>query len=1061
MDRFFRRNVLLFIATLFLFSCSENEPGMLTEDSWPSYMHDQRNSGISTEQLAFPLNSTWKRKLLYAPNPAWPAPAKQDFYNQKGKLEPLVTYDRAFHPIVVRGKLFIASSANNSITCFDANTGEKIWQFFTAGPNRNAPLWHLGNLYFGSDDGNLYCLEAENGNLIWKKRFGSGRKLVGNGRVIAATPIRTGVGAKGDTIYVASGLLPEENVSIHACDALSGESFWDQKLNDLAPQGYPVLSDSLWYVPNSRVQPLAFHLKTGRLNQKLRGLGGDYVSLQDGKLIYGINWQGEINARNFLKAAMTGYKVIGGDNRFYIASEFSLTAVDVKNYIDAFTKKEILENELKNTAKLIKENTGNYISQIDSLKKEIQKAKASEFLWQKELPKTFSMIKTSNAVIIGQQDLVVAFDANTGQEKWKMPVDGRAYGLAVCANKLYVSTDQGVLYCFGEKKEANEISEEADENYFSSAAGKDDAMKRARIIQQHLPRESGLLLVYNSEGGDLVHSLTQTCDYYILGIEEDEKKALKSINHLDEAGIYGVRTSIFQGKLDEIQLSDYLINVLVIDNKTSESELNSMAEEFARILSPSGGRLLIPREVSENDITKLMKASFDGYSLSATDEYWVIQRETLPGSGEWTHLYANPSNTVSTGDSYASDEVRPLWFGQPGPREMSDRHHRAPSPMFKNGILFIPKDNGVIAADAYNGTLLWKKDIPNFRRIKISRDAGNLALTNEYLYAVADNFCYALDVTTGKEHDVIRVPQIKRGYTNAHWGYLASEGDMLFGSGRKISAIFDQYSRLDWSEYSRLVTSDYLFGIDRKSGKTKWTYKGGAILNPTICLGEGQLFFIESMNDEALHDEDGLIQLNVLKKELNIVALNSETGEVIWKKAYDFHLLEHIMFGSYADGVLIMSGSGNKEGGLWYGNYAFEAKTGKLLWDQARKHMNWTNGSHGEQIHRAVIMDGTVFTEPFAFDLKTGIQKAEWKLQRNGHSCGTISGAGDALFFRGTNPSVCIPELTDQGSKLNSSTRPGCWINIIPAGGLLLIPEASSGCSCDFPLQMSIVYQPI
>ena len=38
--------------------------------------------------------------------------------------------------------------------------------------------------------------------------------------------------------------------------------------------------------------------------------------------------------------------------------------------------------------------------------------------------------------------------------------------------------------------------------------------------------------------------------------------------------------------------------------------------------------------------------------------------------------------------------------------------------------------------------------------------------------------------------------------------------------------------------------------------------------------------------------------------------------------------------------------------------------------------------------------------------------------------------------------------------------RPGCWINFIPAGGLLLMPEASAGCMCPFPNMCSVVFKP-
>jgi hypothetical protein len=28
--------------------------------------------------------------------------------------------------------------------------------------------------------------------------------------------------------------------------------------------------------------------------------------------------------------------------------------------------------------------------------------------------------------------------------------------------------------------------------------------------------------------------------------------------------------------------------------------------------------------------------------------------------------------------------------------------------------------------------------------------------------------------------------------------------------------------------------------------------------------------------------------------------------------------------------------------------------------------------------------------------------------------------------------------------------RPGCWINSLPVGGLVLVPDASAGCQCSY-----------
>ncbi|MFP6880171.1 MAG: hypothetical protein VCA34_04440, partial [Roseibacillus sp.] len=47
-----------------------------------------------------------------------------------------------------------------------------------------------------------------------------------------------------------------------------------------------------------------------------------------------------------------------------------------------------------------------------------------------------------------------------------------------------------------------------------------------------------------------------------------------------------------------------------------------------------------------------------------------------------------------------------------------------------------------------------------------------------------------------------------------------------------------------------------------------------------------------------------------------------------------------------------------------------------------------------------------------------------------------------------------------QQQKIANVSRPGCWINMIPASGLLLIPEGSSGCICSYPIQASMAFRP-
>jgi len=305
-----------------------------------------------------------------------------------------------------------------------------------------------------------------------------------------------------------------------------------------------------------------------------------------------------------------------------------------------------------------------------------------------------------------------------------------------------------------------------------------------------------------------------------------------------------------------------------------------------------------------------------------------------------------------------------------------------------------------------------------------------------------------------------------------YWGYIASLGGLLFGSGQKRDAAYTDVSKeadaeIQWGDFKRMVTSDYLFCLDRHSGQKRWTYKNGTIINPTIAGGGSRIYFVESRNRQALEDDDGKITLDILLGNgANLVALDLETGGTVWEQPSDLRMCQHIIYLSYANDTILIVGSKNREGYAWYYLYGFNAEDGKLLWQQ--NHPNnrpGTGGDHGEQIHHPAIVGDIVYAEPCAYDLRTGARvdtqgnRASWSMPRRS-GCGTMSASAFCLFYRDSNPSVYDLRRGGGLGKLTHVNRPGCWINIIPAGGLILIPEGSSGCTCSYPLQTSIALTP-
>ena len=111
---------------------------------------------------------------------------------------------------VAEKALLFGSSRNDSLTALDTETGVEKWRFYADSPVRLAPAVWAGKVYFGSDDGSLYCLDVADGRLLWKRRASpSSRKVLGEtAGSFRFGPVRGGpVVADGQAFYFAAGRL--------------------------------------------------------------------------------------------------------------------------------------------------------------------------------------------------------------------------------------------------------------------------------------------------------------------------------------------------------------------------------------------------------------------------------------------------------------------------------------------------------------------------------------------------------------------------------------------------------------------------------------------------------------------------------------------------------------------------------------------------------------------------------------------------------------------------------------------------------------------------------------
>ena len=121
---------------------------------WPQYRYDAGRTAASPEELPPTLHLQWTRRFP-APRPVFPGEVR-------------LRFDASYEPVVLGKTLFVPSMVTDSVTALDTDTGDERWQFFAEGPVRLAPVAWQGKVYFVSDDGHLYCVDAASGQLLWK-----------------------------------------------------------------------------------------------------------------------------------------------------------------------------------------------------------------------------------------------------------------------------------------------------------------------------------------------------------------------------------------------------------------------------------------------------------------------------------------------------------------------------------------------------------------------------------------------------------------------------------------------------------------------------------------------------------------------------------------------------------------------------------------------------------------------------------------------------------------------------------------------------------------------------
>ncbi len=148
------------------------------QSDWPMFRHDAARSGASQAPVPTKVARKWSASI-------------------GGKLT---------QPVVADGRVFVASIDAHTVHALSADGGSEIWRFTAGGRIDSAPTVYKGTVLFGSADGWVYCLGADDGRLAWRFRAAPKDRLVSIwGQIESAWPVHGSVLVQNDTLYVTAG----------------------------------------------------------------------------------------------------------------------------------------------------------------------------------------------------------------------------------------------------------------------------------------------------------------------------------------------------------------------------------------------------------------------------------------------------------------------------------------------------------------------------------------------------------------------------------------------------------------------------------------------------------------------------------------------------------------------------------------------------------------------------------------------------------------------------------------------------------------------------------------
>ncbi len=963
-------------------------------DGWPMWRYDPSRSAEIPHDLAEELHLQWVRELP-EPQRAWPHQL-----DDRGKLD----FDVSYTPVASDYRLFVPSNSTDSVTAYDLHDGSELWRYYADGPVRLAPAVWRDRVFFTSDDGYFYCVDAESGELLWDFQAGpSTQRLLGNERVIDFWAARGGPVVKDGRVYFAAGIWPLHGIFIYALDAENGDIVWvnDTTGSDyvplphggaygyggLSPQGYIAASRNELIVSAGRGQsPVILDRETGSvLEISPRGSKGegDYA-------VHAVDGGGlGMKTNPMLEERLEGVKDLIDGEVFYKLAAYGQLVVSTKcGRIYSFGPEPADEKHYS----------------LDS----------SDFA-----PVSYKWAGKAAAIL-----------AELGEYEGYALVLGAGSGDLF--RELINRSDMHVVLVESDPDTVRSLREELTEaNLYGRRAAVLEEDPATFSMQPYL---FNLIVSEDVEDAGLVHEQRAESFWrrmlrrkdWVVG-QEEFKAILNMLRPY--SGI-----ARFSGGNDALKaLYDVALD-LEVDQVEPEKTADSLYARRSGPLSGAGEwthQYHDPANTlrSEDDLVRLPLGVL---WFGGPNNHDILPRHS-----------GGPRPQVAAG--------RQVYLGV---ENISARCVYSGRKIWKTDLPGIghPFTNLELEEEWADGDEVYMTNIPGATYI-----GSPFVTLEDDIYLRYEGRILRLDASTGETVQEFSLPgrSVKEIYEEEtpDWGHISVSGDFLITTSEPH--IFED-QELGWTESYSGTSSRMLAVMDRNDGEVLWERRANIGFRHNAIVSHGdKLYVIDGLSEKAL--EHLARRGTAPEEDHTVTAVNIETGEEIWSRQSE--VFGTLLLYSAEHDILIEGGSKDMRRPLSDEPdqmAAMRGHSGDIIWKGGGFEL--PGSLHGEMIvpgrpgpARSIKTgEGWMHSDPH-----TG--RSRPMTYSRAYGCNTHNASTHMLLFRSGYAGFFDIEH-DSGTGTLSGFRSGCTANLIAADGVLNSLDYTRTCTCSYPIQTTLAF---